>query len=499
MPSRRTHIAPHAPGGQLAAALTALREASGITDVFPPPALAEAVTRVPPEPELDLRHIEFVTLDPAESRDLDQAFHIEQTGDPESADRGFILRYAIADVPGFVSAGGALDAEARRRGQTLYLPDGSVPLHPRELSEGRASLLPDVDRSAFVWTIELDGDGRSTLDGASVAPPRVERARIRSRAKLDYVSAQAAVDAATTGASAPTGPLALLPELGELRIACERQRGGASLNMAEEEVIRDERGYRIERRFPLRVEEWNAQLSLLTGMAAGRIMLDGGIGILRTMSPPDGAALAEFRERVAALGLPWREGVPYGEYLRTVQADTPVGAAVLHAASSLFRGADYATFGVERDGEPLSPPAHPEQAAIAAPYAHVTAPLRRLVDRWGLAICEALCAGREVPAWARESLGDVPGLMRSSASLAGRLGAEALDRIEAALLRDRAGEEFDAVVLEVRGETARVQIIDPAVTARMPNPGGALVAGRHARVRVVRADVATGSIELAAV
>ena len=79
-----------------------------------------------------------MTLDPLESRDLDQAFHIEPAGDG-----GFILRYAIADVPGFVAPGGALDAEARRRGQTLYLPDGSVPLHPRELSEDRASLLPD--------------------------------------------------------------------------------------------------------------------------------------------------------------------------------------------------------------------------------------------------------------------------------------------------------------------------------------------------------------------
>ncbi|KAM9866350.1 Ribonuclease R [Leucobacter aridicollis] len=509
MPSRRTHIAPHAPGGQLAAALTALREANGIVDVFPPEALAEALSAAPPVPDLDLRDIEFVTLDPAESRDLDQAFHIERTGRG-----GFLLRYAIADVPGFVAPGGALDAEARRRGQTLYLPDGSVPLHPRELSEGRASLLPDEDRSAFVWTIELDADGRAALDGADVGPARVERARIRSRAKLDYASAQVAVDSGTAGpgtgaagagappadtaAAAAAAALALLPVVGELRIACERARGGASLNMAEEEVVRDEHGYRIERRFPLRVEEWNAQLSLLTGMAAGRIMLDGGIGILRTMLPPDATALAEFHGRVAALGLPWPDGIPYGEYLRTVPADTPAGAAVLHAASSLFRGADYAAFGVAHDGVRLAPPEEPEQAAIAAPYAHVTAPLRRLVDRWGLATCEALYAGRDVPEWVLASLGEIPGLMRSSASLAGRLNSEALDRIEAALLRDRAGEAFDAVVLEARGETARVQIVDPAVTSRVPNPGGALVAGRHARVRVVRADVATGTIELAA-
>ncbi|UTX54064.1 RNB domain-containing ribonuclease [Leucobacter aridicollis] len=492
MPSRRTHIAPHAPGGQLAAALTALREAGGIVDAFPPEALAEAVSATPPTPELDLRDIGFVTLDPAESRDLDQAFHIERrTGG------GFVIRYAIADVPGFVAAGGALDAEARRRGQTLYLPDGSVPLHPRELSEGRASLLPNEERTAFVWTIELDTDGRAAFDGAAVSPARVERALIRSCAKLDYVSAQLTLDSGAAGSGPAAEALTLLREVGELRISCERARGGASLNMPEEEVLRDNSGYRIERRFPLRVEEWNAQLSLLTGMAAGRIMLDGGIGILRTMPSPDATALAEFHDRIAALGLPWPAGIEYGEYLRSVPAGTPAGAAVLHAAASLFRGADYAAFGVTHDGERLAPPERPEQAAIAAPYAHVTAPLRRLVDRWGLVICEALCAGREVPEWASSSLGEVPGLMRSSSSLAGRLGSEALDRIEAALLRDRAGEEFDAVVLEARGGGARVQIVDPAVTARVPNTGGALSAGRHARVRVVSAEIATGTIELA--
>ena len=58
---------------------------------------------------------------------------------------------AIADVPAYVEAGGAIDAEARRRGQTLYAPDGRVPLHPAVLSEGAASLLPEQDRRAFVW------------------------------------------------------------------------------------------------------------------------------------------------------------------------------------------------------------------------------------------------------------------------------------------------------------------------------------------------------------
>lgn len=485
MPARRTHLAPETTHGALAASLTALREKNDVADNFPPEVTAEAEHAAAPAPPLDLREVDFVTLDPLESRDLDQAFHIERTAD------GFVLRYAIADVPGFVVPGGALDAEARRRGQTLYLPDGSVPLHPRELSEGRASLLPDEDRSAFVWTIPVDADGAAAFEGGSAAAARVERALVRSRAKLDYVGAQRRIDAGEA-----SGPLALLGEFAALRIAQEERRGGASLNMADEEIVRDDTGYRIERRFPLPVEEWNSQLSLLTGMFAGSLMLDAGIGILRTMSAPDAKSLAEFRERVAVLGVPWREGISYGEYLRELPRGTPQAAAVLHAASSLFRGADYAAFGVSRDGEIVPAPAQPEQAAIAAPYAHVTAPLRRLVDRWGLVICEALSAGEPVPEWALASLAEVPSLMRSSSGLASRLGSAALDRVEAALVRDRVGETFRVVVIESQGGSARVQITDPPITTRCPDPDGVLVAGTVATVRVTQVDVATGSVEL---
>lgn len=517
MPTRHAHIHPRLPRGELTRALETLREVNGVPASFPLAVLAEAAAvvngrdqRVYPagthvadgEVVQDLREIHFVTLDPQGSRDLDQALHIERSG---PGGTGYTLRYAIADVPSFVLAGGAIDGEARKRGQTLYLPDGSVPLHPPVLSEDRVSLLPGVDRAAFVWTIPVDASGAAAIEGATAPAARVERAVIRSRAQLDYESAQVALDAGDV-----SGSLALLPEFGRLRVEQEELRGGASLNMPDEEVIRDERGYRIERRCPLPVEEWNAQLSLLTGMVAGHMMLREGIGILRTMPAPDARAQSDFRTRVAALGLPWADGVPYGEYLRGVPRGTGQGVAILHAAASLFRGADYAAFGVavdDGDGDAggeaggasrLAPPADPIQAAIAAPYAHVTAPLRRLADRWALVICAAHCAGTAVPSWVRESLGELPALMRASSSFAGRLGAEALNRVEAALLRHCIGEVLPAIVVEVRGSSARVQISDPPVTAHCPASGplGTLVAGAHISVRVLRADVPSGSIEL---
>lgn len=488
MPARRTHITRHSSHGQLAGALAALRIEHDVPAEFPAEVLAEAQRAVAEPPAADLRDVPFVTLDPAGSRDLDQALHLSRLDGPSGTGAAstpgaatYLVRYAIADVPGYIRPGGALDREARQRGQTLYLPDGSVPLHPRILSEDRASLLPERDRTAYVWSITLDAEGRQTSVG-------LERAWIRSRAQLDYTSAQLRFDR-----QEDPGPLALLPEIGMLRLAQQSARGGASLNLPDEEIERDETGYRIVRRMPVAVEDWNAQLSLLTGMAAARLMLDARIGVLRTMPAPTEEAIQQFRARVRGLGAPWPEGMRYGEYLRTLDRGTARSAAILQAASGLFRGADYAVF----DG---AVPEAPEQAAIAAPYAHVTAPLRRLVDRWGLVICAAICAGEEVPSWVRASLPELPALMRRSTQRAAAVESAALDRVEAALVRDRIGETFTAVVLERRGDGARVQIADPPITGRI-----ALSAddpdsqpGSLSDVRVVSADVNRGSVVLAA-
>ncbi|ALJ21141.1 RNB domain-containing ribonuclease [Microbacterium sp. No. 7] len=451
MPQRRTHLAATAAQNALTASLAALRDSLDAPVAFPAEALAEAEDATRPPADADLRDVAFVTLDPAGSRDLDQAFHLARHA------RGYTVHYAIADVPGFVRPGGAVDRAARERGQTLYAADGRVPLHPPVLSEDRASLLPGDDRSALVWTFALDRDG-------AVADVRLRRALIRSRAQLDYVSTQHALDA---GAVGDDDPVALLPEIGLLRLQREAARGGASLNLPDEEVVRDENGhYRIERRHPLAVEEWNAQLSLMTGMAAAGLMLDARVGVLRTMPQPSDDAFQTFRHQTRALGRPWTTG-RYGDYLRTLPRDDPGSLPVLQAAASLFRGAGYVTF----DGET---PEQTVQAAIGAPYAHATAPLRRLVDRWALAICLELSAGREAPAWARESLAELPDLMRASEQRAARLSAGTIDRVEAALLAPLVGTRIAATVIERRGaERGRIQIAEPAVTASAPLPPGA--------------------------
>ncbi|MDV8146593.1 RNB domain-containing ribonuclease [Arthrobacter sp. B10-11] len=476
----------HEQTNRLAEALNALRTELELPGPFPDDVLEDALAAIAEHkmPDLDLTPVEFVTIDPASSTDLDQALYIERSGD------GYKVFYAIADVPSFVAPGGALDAETRRRGQTIYAPDGRIPLHPEVISERAGSLLAGQLCSAFVWEFDLD-------TAARVDSVLVRRAKIRSRAKLNYKGVQAELD---SGNAVPV--LQLLKEVGLKRVELERLRGGASLNMPEQEIEQTpDGGFRIVAAPSLPVEDWNAQISLMTGMAAADLMLDGKVGILRTMPAPDERSLLHFRRQTNALGKPWDGEASYGEYLRSLDPTDPRQLAILHSAGMLFRGAGYTPF----DG---TVPEAAIQSAIGAAYAHTTAPLRRLIDRFVLVICEALSNGTAVPDWAREALPSLPEIMAASDQLAARMERLALDTVEAALLVNHIGQEFDAVVISGskpgksngnggngngNGPSGIIQIADPAVTARCP---GELESGTTVRVRLVSSDIRTREIQL---
>ncbi|HEY0117282.1 MAG TPA: RNB domain-containing ribonuclease [Cellulomonas sp.] len=499
MPSTRLRLAPDIVG-QLSDGLARLRSELRIPVDFGSAAQAEAAAAashgpaaVPGRavPRVDATDLPLLTIDPAGSMDLDQALHVAWSG------KGWRVSYAIADLPAFVVPGGALDGETQQRGTTCYGPDGSVPLHPRVLSEGAASLLADQVRPAALWTIDLDED-------AQITASRVEPALVKSRARLSYDEAQAALD----GGPDPHGVVTVLRalrEVGRRRQARERERGGVSLNVPEQEASRDDDGtWQLTFRALLDVEGWNAQISLLTGIAAASIMLEAGVGVLRTMPPADGRDVARLRRAAQALGIPWPESLPYGTLLERLDASTPAHAAFLEAATSLFRGAGYHAFGgVDHATAPTGDDAR--HAAIAAPYAHVTAPLRRLVDRYGTEVCLAACAGRPVPEWVLAGLPSLPATMADTGRRAHAYARGGVDLVEAAVLEGAVGSSYPGVVLEgPRGHGAslpadqrrgELMVRDPAILAAVrPGPDGALPVGEPVVARLVQASVAERAV-----
>ena len=205
--------------------IAALQAELRVTPEFPPEVeeAAAAAAANPSLPELDRTDLPFVTIDPETSMDLDQALHLERDGD------GYVVHYAIADVAAFVAPGDPVDLEANKRGETLYAADAKIPLHPKVLSEDAASLLPDQVRPALLWTHKLDaaGEGTDTF---------VERALVRSRAKLSYDGVQKMFDGDGFGETDYADSLQLLKEIGEKRIALEAARGGVNLPLRDQEI-----------------------------------------------------------------------------------------------------------------------------------------------------------------------------------------------------------------------------------------------------------------------
>lgn len=442
--------------------LDRIRGELGIPDEFPAPVLAaahEAARRAPGSGHRDRTGERFVTLDPASSVDLDQAFALGRSGDD------IVLDYAIADVGWFVRPEDPLDREAFERGVTVYLPDRRTPLYPTVLSEGAASLLPGDERPAVVFRVLVDADGRSRLDG-------VERALIRNHAKLAYDR--------ITAADLPA-------EFGELhrRIqAAEAARGAPRVEFPEQEIDRADGGYALRFRPRLASEEQNAALSLATNLAVADALHAAGTGLFRVMPDVDARRLRRLRHSARAFGLDWPTDVPLDVYERSLPRDDPRTSAFLLAVRRAAGGASYAAF---------DPGERPWHSAIAASYAQATAPLRRLQDRYVVEAALAVANGRPVPAEVEAAFTLLPDAMAQAEQRANRAERESLDLAEAVVLSGREGEIFDAVVVDEGDRGVEVQICDPAVLTRLP--ARRVDPGDDIRVRLVVADPSRRHVE----
>jgi len=423
------------PDCLLGEGLAAIRAQFKVPPAFPPAAeeAAEAAAVRAPGEHVDRTAMPFVTLDPASSTDLDQAFTIEAAGGD------LLLHYAIADVPWFVRDGDPVDTEAWARGETTYLPDGKASLHPQVLSEAAASLLPDGPRPAVVFTTRVAADGAVRLDG-------VERAMVRSRAKLGYETVRED--------ELPAG----FAELARRIEAAGDARGAARVDPPEQEVERDAAGHFTLRLRPLALaERRNAALSLATNLAVADALYAAKTGLFRVMAGPDDRAVARLRHTARAFGLDWPGQASLAQFEKTLDPENPRAAAFMLAIRRAGNGASYV---------PYQEGVHPWHAAMAATYCHMTAPLRRLADRYVVRAALSVANARPVEAEVESAFQRLGSVMGKSGARSAQVERAVVDLAEAAILAGREGEHFAAVVTDIDPAGTRIQLCDLPVVAR---------------------------------
>lgn len=447
--------------------LDTIREQLNVPGDFPAEVLAaaeEAAGRDPSGSHVDRTSVEFRTLDPESATDLDQAFAIEVAGRPLGSS-DIVLHYAIADVGFFVDHDGPIDAEAWKRGGTVYLPDARVPLYPPSVSEGAASLLPDGPRPAVVFTVRIDPDGNAVLDGA-------ERAVIHSRAKLAYDTVR------------PEDLPEAFDELSRRIIAAENRRDAPRVEFPEQELQRLDGRWVLRFDPRLESEDQNAGMSLATNLAVADALFAAKTGLFRVMPDVPERAIGRLRHTAKAFNLEWPSGVSLAEFQRSLRRDDPKANAFLLAMRRASGGATY---------EPFTEGRTPWHSAMAATYAHATAPLRRLADRYVVDAAMAVANGRSVPDDVAAAFDGLPSVMEESERLGSQVESAVRDLAEAVMLSGREGEVFDGVIVDEDARGAMMQIAEPAVLTRIQ--ANKVDPGSPIRARLVTADPTERRIE----
>ncbi len=416
------------------------------------------------ENRIDATHIPFVTLDPASSTDLDQAFAIEPDGDE------LVLSYALADVSAFVPSGGEIEIEAWQRGVTIYGLAEKIPLYPKVISQGAASLLPDGPRPAVLAVVSISKTGKVKLRS-------IDRVVCASRAKLAY-------DGVDMNA------IPHVEDFAKRMWTDEITRGAVRVEFPKQEVIVDESapgGVRLILRGRVESESINSTLSLAVNMAIGSLFQDSRMGLFRVMDDPDPRAVELLRRTAHALGIAWSMNESLRDLQRRMDPENFTHQQFLLFARRAGGRASYAVFNSEK------PPWH---SAIAASYAHATAPMRRLADRYVLDLAYSLANGHSVPRSQSEQLAELPVVMENCENRASSVDRAVIDLLEAVSIQHRVGEILEAEVVDA--ENGIVQTHDSAIRARatkLPKVEN----GATVRVRIDVADPSTRTVRLTAI
>jgi exoribonuclease R len=317
-----------------------------------------------------------------------------------------------------------------------------------------------------VFTVRIDEAGEPRLDG-------VERAVIRSRAKLAYED----VDEETL----PAG----FAELSRRIVAAEERRGAPRVEFPEQVLERTEGGG-WELRFDARLEseDHNAGMSLATNLAVADALYASRTGLFRVMPDVSERAVKRLRLTAQAFELEWPDDMSLAQFQRSLPPGEQRSAAFLLAVRRASGGASYRPY---TDGE------KPWHAAMAATYAHATAPLRRLGDRYVVEAALAVANGNRLPDHVEAGFAALPEVMARADELGNRVDNAVSNLAEAVLLSGREGELFDGVIVDEDRHGPVMQIADPAILARVH--AARVTPGDEIRVRLISADVEARTVE----
>ncbi len=418
-----------------------------------PKAVLDEANRIPKSVERkmvegreDLREKFIVTIDPDDARDFDDAIDVEKI-----ANEGWKLGIHIADVSAYVTLNSALDREARRRGNSVYMPDRVIPMLPERLSNGVCSLNPGVDRLTFSVFIEFDNDGRPKN-------ARFARSVIRSVKRLTYKEAYAILQ------SKPNGELSRrLHTAWGLASLLRRKRfehGSLDLDFPEVKVYVDANGtpVRLDRVENDESHQLIEEFMLAANEAVGRELRHRSIPtIFRVHEDPDPEKLGEYREFILSFGykvgdLSQRKEVQ--RFLASIRGKPEEQALKIGLLKSLKR-ARYAA-------QPLG-----HYGLAKANYLHFTSPIRRYAD---LIVHRAL-ADRNLSRRSKIDVGQLDSMARHISDTERNAADAEIESVRLKKLQffqlqleDRNPQVFRAAIVDVRNYGLVVELPDAVVT-----------------------------------
>ncbi len=407
----------------------------GIPTEFPEEVAKEtaAIKPVGVKGRTDLRSLPLVTIDPEDARDHDDAVHAQADDDPKNPG-GWIVTVAIADVAAYVRPGTALDREARKRGNSVYLPDRVIPMLPEKLSNDLCSLHDGVDRPCLAVQMVFNANGTKKRHD-------FVRGIMRSAASLHYMEVQDAIEGKLTKRTKPYLASVIEPLYGAYRAVAQARdkRQPLDLDLPERRVEIDDKG-RIkgitvrERRDAHRLIE---EFMILANVCAAETLERRKVPLLyRVHDTPDREKLRALAEFLETVGL----SLSKGQVIKPMHFNKIIGAARGNETEAMIsevilRSQSQAVYAPENLGH---------FGLNLRRYAHFTSPIRRYADlivhRGLIRACGLGRDGlREEDGASLEALGEEISGHERRAMAAER---DATDRFVAAYMQDKVGGAF---------------------------------------------------------